>query len=461
MSKNNKIIKLKDNTKHEKLINIENISEEDIISIKEIAGKTLSDVKDNIIIFPNSIKESKDLEEESRIFDIINDSILTNNIMGFISYNNTQIKISSRFAVNDNEDYFLHYMLMKVLSLNVVNLEHSKDYDDSFDFLIYMFISFFKRALRQGLFKQYKLIKHNDSNVKGSIDINRYIKNNIPFNGKISYNTREYSYDNNIMQLIRHTIEYINTKNRYLLSYDSEIKDYVQQIFYSTPSYDRNKRESIINKNLKKLSHPYYYEYEPLRKICIQILRHEKLKYGINDNTVYGLLFDGAWLFEEYLNTFLSKENFIHAENKIGRKPLYLLDNNKWKIYPDFYKLSDENNIVLDAKYKNLDNVNKEDGDSIQREDRLQIISYAYTLNAKKAGFIYPLEEVNYTDANKIIKIGVLNNAYNGYADCGIYKYALKIPSTKLNGEDFQNIKEFAEVMRNIENELIKVLNKF
>lgn len=459
---NNKIIKLKDNTKHEKLINIkENISEEDIISIKEIAGKTISNVKDNIIIFPNSIKESKDLEEDSRIFDIINDSLVTNNIMGFISYNNTQIKISSRFAVNDNEDYFLHYMLMKVLSLNIVNLEHSKDYDDSFDFLIYMFISFFKKALRQGLFKQYKLIKHNDTNVKGYIDINRYIKNNIPFNGKISYNTREYSYDNNIMQLIRHTIEYINTKNRYILSYDSEIKNYVQQIFYSTSSYERNKRESIINKNLKKLSHPYYYEYEPLRKICIQILRHEKLKYGSNDNTVYGLLFDGAWLFEEYLNTFLSKENFIHTENKIGRKSLYLLDNNKWKIYPDFYKLSDENNIVLDAKYKNLDNVNKEDGDSIQREDRLQIISYAYTLNAKKAGFIYPLEEDNSTDANKIIKIGVLNNVYNSYADCGIYKYALKIPSTKSNGEYFQNIKEFAEVMRSIEDELIKVLNEF
>ena len=453
------MIKLKDNNNE---FNISQLSNDiDKNNIQYIANHSIENISDNILIFPNSFDESKDINKQSTIFNLLDNKIHTNNIMGFISYNNTQIKISSRFAVNDNEDYFLHYMLMKVLSLNIVNLEHSKDYDDSFDFLIYMFISFFKKALRQGLFKQYKLIKHNDTNVKGSIDINRYIKNNIPFNGKISYNTREYSYDNNIMQLIRHTIEYINTKNRYILSYDSEIKNYVQQIFYSTSSYERNKRESIINKNLKKLSHPYYYEYEPLRKICIQILRHEKLKYGSNDNTVYGLLFDGAWLFEEYLNTFLSKENFIHTENKIGRKSLYLLDNNKWKIYPDFYKLSDENNIVLDAKYKNLDNVNKEDGDSIQREDRLQIISYAYTLNAKKAGFIYPLEELNYTDANKITRIGVLNNAYNGYADCGIYKYALKIPSTKLNGEDFQNIKEFAEVMRNIENELIKVLNKF
>lgn len=449
------MIKLKDNNNE---FNISQLSNDiDKSNIQYIAAHSIENISDNILIFPNNFTESKDINKNTTIFNLYDNKIHTNNIMGFIGYNNTQIKISSRFTVNDNEDYFLHYMLMKVLSLNIVNLEHSKDYDDSFDFLIYMFINFFKRALRQGLFKQYKLIKHNDANVKGTIDINRYIKNNIPFNGKISYNTREYSYDNNITQLIRHTIEYINTKNRYLLSYDSEIKNYVQQIFYSTPSYDRNKRESIINKNLKKLSHPYYYEYEPLRKICIQILRHEKLKYGSNDNTVYGLLFDGAWLFEEYLNTFLSKENFIHAENRNSKNGIKLLDN-AWRVYPDFYKLSDENNIVLDAKYKRL---NYYDNESIDRNDKHQIVSYAYTLNAKKAGFIYPLEEVNYTDANKITKIGVLNNVYNSYADCGIYKYALKIPSQKSNWEDFKNIKEFAEVMRSIENELIKVLNKF
>ena len=442
------MIKLKDNNNE---FNISQLSNDiDKNNIQYIAAHSIENISDNILIFPNSFDESKDINKQSTIFNLLNNKIHTNNIMGFISYNNTQIKISSRFAFNDNEDYFLHYMLMKVLSLNIVNLEHSKDYDDSFDFLIYMFINFFKRALRQGLFKQYKLIKHNDSNVKGTIDINRYIKNNIPFNGKISYNTREYSYDNNIMQLIRHTIEYINTKNRYILSYDSEIKNYVHHIFYSTSSYDRNKRESIINKNLKKLSHPYYYEYEPLRKICIQILRHEKLKYGSNDNTVYGLLFDGAWLFEEYLNTVLKQINFKHSENKIGRKPLYLLDNNKWKIYPDFYKLENNNNILLDAKYKRLDNVNKEDGDYIQREDRLQIISYAYTLNAKKAGFVYPVEINDYKENSYI---GNLNNQYNNI-NCEIHKYALKIPSKKSNGENFNNIKDFSEIILSYENEL-------
>ena len=66
------------------------------------------------------------------------------------------------------------------------------------------------------------------------------------------------------------------------------------------------------------------------------------------------------------------------------------------------------------------------------------------------------MEEVNYKNENKIIKIGALNNIYNSYADCAIYKYALKIPN-----QNFRNIKEFAEVMKCIEDELIKVLIKF
>lgn len=441
------MIKLKDNNNDYDISQLSN--DIDKSNIQYIASHSIENISDNILIFPNSFDESKDINKKNTIFNLYDSKIHTNNIMGFISYNNTQIKISSRFAFNDNEDYFLHYMLMKVLSLNVVNLEHSKDYDDSFDFLIYMFISFFKGALRQGLFKQYKLIKHNDSNVKGTIDINRYIKNNIPFNGKISYNTREYSYDNNITQLIRHTIEYINTKNKYLLSYDNEIKDYTHQIFYSTPSYERNKRESIINKNLKQLSHPYYYEYEPLRKICIQILRHEKLKYGNNDNTVYGLLFDGAWLFEEYLNTFLCKEKFIHAENRNSKNGIKLLDNG-WRVYPDFYKIENDNNIVLDAKYKRL---NYSDSESIDRNDKHQIVSYAYTLNAKKAGFIYPTEIDNYKENTSI---GKLNNKN---IDCKIHKYGFKIPSKKSNGENFNNIKDFIETMERLEKELISKLN--
>ncbi len=430
----------------------ETISEEDINSLEKISHRTIKNIieNDNLLIFPSDLNKSKDIDNSKTIFNIYNNEVRTNNIMGFIGYNDTQIKITSRFASNEN-DYFLHYMLQKVLCLNIFDLQHSTNKDDSFDFLIYMFLDLFQKAIRQGIFKSYQKREYNDANVRGVIDINRHIKNNIPFNGKIAYNTREYSYDNNITQLIRHTIEYINTKSRGILNINEDIKSGVFQIIEATKRYDKNKRQSIINKNLKKLNHPYFYEYEPLRKICIQILRHEELKYGREENKIYGILFDGAYLWEEYIWTILKDLNFKHPENKTGKGGINLLEKD-WEVFPDFYKINNEKNIVLDTKYKRLENKD------IDRNDKHQIISYVYTLGAKIGGFVYPLE--NEELGCECEEIGTVKNNINHIAS--IYKYGFLIANKKSNEENFNNIKEFAkEIKTSEDNFKEKIENKF
>lgn len=430
----------------------ETISEEDINSLEKISHRTIKNIieNDNLLIFPSDLNKSKDIDKSKTIFNIYNDKILTNNLMGFIGYNDTQIKITSRFASNEN-DYFLHYMLQKVLCLNIFDLQHSTNKDDSFDFLIYMFLDLFQKAIRQGIFKSYQNREYNNANVRGVIDINRHIKNNIPFNGKIAYNTREYSYDNNITQLIRHTIEYINMKSRGILNINEDIKSGVFQIIEATKRYDKNKRQSIINKNLKKLNHPYFYEYEPLRKICIQILRHEELKYGREENKIYGILFDGAYLWEEYIWTILKDLNFKHPENKTGKGGINLLEKD-WEVFPDFYKINNEKNIVLDTKYKRLENKD------IDRNDKHQIISYVYTLGAKIGGFVYPLENEEF--GCECEEIGTVKNNINHIAS--IYKYGFLIANKKSNEENFNNIKEFADKIKTSEDKFKeKIENKF
>ena len=441
------INEIKENLKSEnkdKNISEENI-EKDINSLKEISHRTIKNIieNDNLLIFPSDLNKSKDIDDNKTIFNIYNNEIRTNNIMGFIGYNDTQIKITSRFATDKN-DYFLHYMLQKVLCLNIFNLQHSTDKDDSFDFLIYMFIHFFQKAIRQGIYKSYQKREYNDANVRGVIDINRHIRNNIPFNGKVAYRTREYSNDNNITQLIRHTIEYINTKNRGILNINEEIKSAVLQIIESTPRYDKSKRHSVINKNLKKLNHPYFYEYEPLRKICVQILRHEELKYGREENKIYGIIFDGSYLWEEYIWTILKDLKFKHPQNKTGKGRINLL-NNGWKVYPDFY--NDDRKIVLDTKYKNLN----KDNDKIEPADKHQIISYVYTLGAKIGGFVYPLENKEF--GCNAEEIGSVNNNINHIAS--IYKYAFFIAN-----KNFENIKKFADEIKNSEDEFKNILIK-
>ena len=424
------------------------IDKSDIENIKQFANKKIKYLKENnlFILSKNSFKD--DIENSDIIeLDEVNNKIYSNNIMGFIGYNDTQIKITSRFASNEN-DYFLHYMLQKVLCLNIFDLQHSTNKDDSFDFLIYMFLDLFQKAIRQGIFKSYQNREYNNANVRGVIDINRHIKNNIPFNGKIAYNTREYSYDNNITQLIRHTIEYINTKSKGILNINEDIKSGVFQIIEATKRYDKNKRQSIINKNLKKLNHPYFYEYEPLRKICVQILRHEEIKYGREENKIYGILFDGAYLWEEYIWTILKDLNFKHPENKTGKGGINLLEKD-WEVFPDFYKINNEKNIVLDTKYKRLENKD------IDRNDKHQIISYVYTLGAKIGAFIYPIKETK-EDLKSLI--GELNNSKNnGILKASIHKCGFLIPN-----ENFKNIKEFANKIKTSEDNFKeKIENKF
>ena len=426
------------------------IDKSDIENIKQFANKKIKYLKENnlFILSKNSFKD--DIENSDIIeLDEVNNKIYSNNIMGFIGYNDTKIKITSRFASNEN-DYFLHYMLQKVLCLNIFDLQHSTNKDDSFDFLIYMFLDLFQKAIRQGIFKSYQKREYNDANVRGVIDINRHIKNNIPFGGKVAYKTREYSRDNDITQLIRHTIEYINTKSRGILNINEDIKSGVFQIIEATKRYDKNKRQNIIGKNLKKLNHPYFYEYEPLRKICVQILRHEELKYGREEDKIYGILFDGAYLWEEYIWTILKDLNFKHPRNKEKTDGINLL-NNKWSVYPDFYNY--DKKIVLDTKYKMLNKNNEE----IDGSDKHQIISYVYTLGAKIGGFVYPSENKEFSFDN----IGILNREYNknileDYSP-SIFKYAFLIPN-----ENFKNIKEFANKIKTSEDNFKeKIENKF
>ena len=358
-------------------------------TLKKLAEPTIATLSleehPNLLIFPQDLDVYGDKIGDAHIFEIKNDkSMVTGNIMGFIGCGNTKVSISSRFAHSDN-DYFLHYMLRKVFAVNLFDLQFNADEESIFDFLINLFPTFLKRALQQGIYKEYQTRKYNDANVKGRIDISRHIQQNIPFAGNIAYTTREYAQDNHLTQLIRHTIEYI-AQHKFagnILSNDEDTKEAVGAICTATPTYQRNERQRVMNRNLRPVSHPYYGEYRPLQQLCLQILRQEEMKYGRDDDEIYGVLFDGAWLWEEYLNTFLSDIDFEHPRNKEGKGRKFLFTDHTGWCYPDF--LSQQ--MVLDAKYKWYDDWSK-----IQAKDLYQVISYMHVLNRDKGGYIVPVD---------------------------------------------------------------------
>lgn len=358
--------------------------------IKDLKG----DKRPNLLVFPRDLGYYGDDVGEGQIISFHDDCISTGNIMGFVGVNDTQVDIISRFAKTDGEDYFLHYMLQRVFAINLFDIKHTTSSQPIFDFLLYLFPYFLKKALRQGIYKKYRRFEYNDSNIRGSIDVSRHIKDNIPFRGTVAYSTREHTYDNEVTELIRHTIEYIKTHpmGNGVLNCDQETKDAVMTMTQATPTYNTRDRNRIINLNLRPVTHPYYSEYTALQKICLQILRHEALKYGQEKDKIYGVLFDGAWLWEEYLGTIFAKArlDITHAKNKTGENGIAIYKNGKKCYYPDFYRKTDvaKTSFVLDAKYKHF----AQDVVNIGRDDLFQMITYMHVLPARHCALLYPIE---------------------------------------------------------------------
>lgn len=420
-----KWIKIKDNQyiNKNKVIDVGNI-------IDRVANKTLEKLEnEGVFVFPEVLHDTKDMSKDQMIIQNYNEGYLSGNVMGYLGVGDEYLTIESRFSTGGN-DYFFQYILNKVFDFpNFIDLMSSVGQDEKlFTLVIFLFPYYLKHALRKGVFKSYTCNKYNDENVKGRIDISRHIRKNTPFIGDVAYSRREYSFDNYLMELVRHTIEYIKSKS-YGYKLLSKVKEEVKIIVNATSEYTYEKRNMVIEENSKNIiRHAYYHEYRMLQKLCLMILKVEKHSFYFGKQRIYGILFDGSWLFEEYINLIIGNK-FYHPMNKSGLGRQYLFEGNIGMIYPDFISKDVDNRIIADAKYKPVDNIGN--------KDFLQIIAYIMRFDSKKRIFIYPEIDDNST-LNLNLNSGLTyENNVMKREDTVIIKYGIKIPKYANSYIDF------------------------
>lgn len=396
----------------------------------KIADKTLGQLeREGIFVFPETLKDTEGLTRDQMILQSVNDVFRSGNVMGFLGLGDERLIIESRFC-GTGDDYFFRYLLEKVLDFpDITELESDTGRENRlFQFLLFLFPLYLKTAMRKGLYKEYVCLRYNDANVKGRIDIAEHIKKNTPFIGNIACSRREFSYDNSLTELIRHTIEFIRGK-----SYGNQLllraKDEVRLVIDATPGYEAYDRRKIVGENGKKtIRHAYFREYLALQRLCLLILRYQKHPVGFGARQIYGILFDGAWLWEEYIGSLI--ENlFYHPMNKAGKGAQRLFDGNIGLIYPDFISRNHENRVIADAKYKPVDNIGN--------RDYLQMLAYMFRFDAKTGYYLYP--ETGEPD-DRILRMNSGSTFEKNVMprdDIRIVKHGLKIPADAADYDEF------------------------
>ena len=348
--------------------------------------------EDDLII---SIKKSKNEENEDIYL------AQTGSYVGKFVWKGLEIDIKSRFSntflermLNFANDIFLD-------DVSITGKDSINELDISKYIIYYMFIQNLEKAFLLGLPKAYKSIEHHDMKLKGKIDINKFIKYDIPFQGKISSVSREQKEIQEIIDVLYKAVKIIDKNNKAFLKNISHIKTHLKQ--YKSNNYVSNE---TINKALKSkaLQNPIFAPYKKVLEYARFIINGNNIEEK-NDGKqeTFGFIINVAELFEIYITKLLQKE-FSDWYVESPKIELYSTPQMFYqrKIIPDIVMKKASDVLVFDTKYKKMtmQGKNKNGAGDVDRNDFFQINTYmSYyqnhpdKYNVKIGGLLYPIEK--------------------------------------------------------------------
>ena len=229
--------------------------------------------------------------------------------------------------------------------------------------------------------------------LKGKIDINRFIKYDIPFKGKISSTSREQKEIPEIIDVLYKAISIIE-KNKFDTKNISHIKTHLKQ--HRSNRYVSNQTISKAIKS-KVLQNPIFAPYKKVLEYAKLIIDADNLEEKKDGNKeTFGFLVNVAELFEIYVTKLLQKE-FPDWSVSSPKIELYTNQFFARKIIPDIVMIKDNDVMVFDTKYKRmLFRGRYENGGDLDRNDFFQINTYIsfyknQGYNVKVGGLLYPM----------------------------------------------------------------------
>ena len=355
-------------------------------AIVDLSGSHLDETERMQLRFFEYHEKDREKEEDAGF------RLDTGNLMGVLRFRegdaSVQVEVLSRFDKGDG-NFFLNYLLSKALDVGIGEDAVTATQSSLLDLLLdALFVKRLGEAAKNGLLRQYRTFRNNDWNFKGRLDLPRHIRENLPLPHGVAYVKREIDLDVPVNRLLLLAAQIVCKRRSDLFERNEDAADAFRELCMAIPC-PGNVRSVLSHRDSREpVKHPFYREvWEPLRQIARMILEEERWQlFRESDEEVSGVVFDGSWLWEEYVATILTPIGFRHCVRGEGRGfGLPVFDPGQARFYPDF-RLDSANvseRVVLDAKYKRS-NLNG-NGDDVH-----QILCYLLLTGAKLGGLVFP-----------------------------------------------------------------------
>lgn len=326
--------------------------------------------------------------------------IQTGLFAGTIYHKEVQFNIVTPYG-----DTFLKRMLNFVNDIYIDNqitkADKTEETNEFQNIIAFLFIQSLEKAAVLGLPKTYQSITERSNKVRGKIDLNAYLKQDIPFTGKLTSTHREQVYVQEIIDLLYLACKALEKEfgkeiHKKILGVYQLLKQSYSGVFPQATIIEKAKYHTV-------LQNPMFSNFRKTIGYAEIILKEQNLLASKLDNklSTNGYLFDISQLFEVYLEKLLSryfKDWYVTGQEELNvyQKMFY-----KRKMFPDLVMIHKETNqiIVFDAKFKKMRlNRNQSKYSDLDRSDFYQIHSYIqyYQPNVIAGGLLYPLSrEIN------------------------------------------------------------------
>lgn len=302
-----------------------------------------------------------------------------------------------------------------------------RDKDSYFPVIKYLFLNSLQKVSVLGLPQEYSKRNYHDMKVHGGVDVQNYIKRDIPFTGRISSQKNERHYVQDIVDVLYFALKSCEKT----LSSDFQRLNLIKNELCASFSGKFPTAQTIKRaQSHRVLNNPMFSDFKDALQFAELVIHHENIipNGEKSKSNVSGYLLDIASLWEVYLERLLLKNSEkLGGWRVLAQEELDLYDGCFFARpnYPDFVlrNINDESQIaVLDAKFKKMRFKNTD----VDRADLHQIHSYAGYYHERGdtvilCGLIYPLS-LKEEPTQNTAKLYGLNESETLFVIDGIYK---------------------------------------
>ncbi|SER05154.1 5-methylcytosine-specific restriction enzyme subunit McrC [Epilithonimonas lactis] len=371
----------------------------------------------------------------------------TINLLPKIFYEDNEVNENKVFVINTHILWWLSYCRKLKFPNYLSGLNSEKA--DFFEVLIYLFSKYTKEILNSSVYQKYVEIENEINNVKGRINFNSYIKENLAKarHHKICCIYDSFEIDNDFNQCIKYVCKILlsatsDYKNKRSLNDILFLLDDVSDV---TISADQCKRIKF---------NPLFSHFETVRDYCSLFLENSISFNYKNELKLFAFLLPMEYVFEDFIYGFIDRE--IEAVNPKGQvSGVYLDEDKTFSLKPDLILDLGFKKVIADTKYKLVYSNDLDPKCGVSQSDLYQMVSYAIRFSINEVKLFYPTNMADTLLGDFNIKI---KDTLADGKEIEVSAHQLPVIDLNLIPEEIKSHQNFINSFEKLKNDLVKRL---